>query len=243
MDIRIIHEDKDLIVIGKPAGIVVHGALHTTGGQGGRMKSEMLTDWLCERYPEIKTVGDDQNVRPGIVHRLDKNTSGVMVVARNQKTFDALKQLFKSREIEKTYLALVAGTPKKLSGTIDAPIGRLMRNRTKRGIGRGITAARAAVTSYRVLERFNGWSLLRVRPKTGRMHQIRVHLASIGHPVAGDTVYGGGRAHLPGLERQFLHAFSLSFSFPPGRRWHFEAALPDDLDRVLRELRRLRRNA
>ncbi|MBI4128608.1 MAG: RNA pseudouridine synthase, partial [Parcubacteria group bacterium] len=109
--------------------------------------------------------------------------------------------------------------------------------------GRGITAARTAVTTYRVLERFNDWSLLRVRPKTGRMHQIRVHLASIGHPIAGDSVYGGGRAALPGLGRQFLHAFSLAFSFPPGRRWHFEAALPEDLDRVLRDLRRLRRNA
>ena len=234
MQITLIHEDNDLVVIGKPAGVAVHG--------GASVRGETLADWLCERYPEIATVGDDPEVRPGIVHRLDKNTSGVMVVARNQKAFETLKQLFKSRDIEKTYLALVAGAPKKSSGTIDAPIGRLVRNRIKRGTGRGITAERPAVTVYRVLECFGAWSLLRVRPKTGRMHQIRVHLTSIGHPVAGDRTYGGSRAALPGLERQFLHAFSLAFSFPPGRRWHFEAALPDDLDRVLRELRRLRRN-
>lgn len=234
MQIELIHEDKDFIVVGKPAGIAVHG--------GGSVRGETLADWLRERYPEIRTVGDEPDLRPGIVHRLDKNTSGVMVIARNQKSFDSLKQLFKSRDIEKTYLTLVAGTPKQPSGTIDAPIGRLTRNRTKRGTGRGITAARTAVTTYRVLERFAGWSLLRIRPKTGRMHQIRVHLASIGHPIAGDTIYGGGRTKLAGLERQFLHAFSLAFSFPPGRRWHFEAALPEDLDRMLRELRRLRRN-
>jgi len=242
MQITLIHEDKNLVVVAKPAGIAVHGALRS-GGRSGSAKGGTLVDWLRERYPAISAVGDDPNVRPGIVHRLDKNTSGVMVVARNQESFEALKQLFKSRDIEKTYLALVVGTPKKSSGTIDAPIGRLTRNRTKRGTGRGITAARTAVTTYRVLERFDGWSLLRIRPKTGRTHQIRVHLASIGHPIAGDAVYGAGRSTLPGLERQFLHAFSLAFSLPPGRRWHFEAALPDDLDRILRELRRLRRNS
>jgi len=242
MEIQTVYKDKDFLVLAKPAGIAVHG------GVGVRGKT--VADWLLKKYPEVKNVGDDPKERPGIVHRLDKDTSGVMVVARNQKTFEALKQLFKKREVEKTYLVLVTGAPKQRSGVIDAPIGRLVRNPLKRGTGeRGIRGGRQAVTEYRILERFDvahrgrpqEYSLLEVTPKTGRMHQIRVHLASVGLPVAGDRTYGGTKAALPGLNRQFLHASSLAFSYPEGRRWRFEAALPLDLRRVLSELRRLRR--
>lgn len=231
--ISIIYEGNDLLVLNKPAGIAVH--------RGAGVKGETLVDWLVQEYPEIQTVGDDPRERPGIVHRLDKGTSGVMVVARNQRAFYALKQLFQRREVEKAYLALVVGTPKKQSGTIDAPIGRLRRQPTRRGTGVNIRGGRAAITRYRLLERLHGFSLLRVTPHTGRMHQIRVHLASVGHPVAGDLTYGGRRAAVRGLGRQFLHAASLSFSYPEGRRWHFEATLPGDLERILRDLRRLRK--
>lgn len=230
-DIVIIHEDKDFLALAKPAGIAVHG--------GKSVRGETLVDWLIAKYPEVKRVGDDPTTRPGIVHRLDKETSGVMVVARNQKTFEVLKQLFKARQVRKTYLALVVGAPKK-SGVIDAAIGRQIRNPLKRGVGRGIRAERAAITRYRVLENFSGFSLVEVKPETGRMHQIRVHFASIGHPIASDRIYGGARALAPGLERQFLHAASLSFSYPEGRRWQFEASLPEELDAVLKSLRRAR---
>ncbi len=234
--IRVIHEERDFLVLDKPAGIAVHRGAGVTG--------LTIADWLSRRYPEVKTVGDDPDTRPGIVHRLDKDTSGVMVVARNQKTFEALKQLFQRRQVEKTYLALVAGTPKKRSGAIDTSIGRLARSPTKRGVGgRAVRGARPAATEYRRLERLGGWSLLEVRPKTGRMHQIRVHLKSIGHSVAGDQVYGGRRAKLEGLDRQFLHAWRLEFSYPEGRRWQFEAALPKDLHNALGALRHGRKDA
>lgn len=231
--IRIIHTEPDFIVLAKPAGLAVHG--------GAGVRGKTLVDWLIARYPEIKTVGDDPKTRPGIVHRLDKDTSGVMVVARNQEAFEALKRLFKNRLIEKTYLALVVGAPKKRSGSIDAPIGRSVARPTTRSAGPRARGARAAVTEYRTLERLGAYSLLAVKPKTGRMHQIRVHLASLGTPVAGDNTYGGARAALPGLTRQFLHAWRLDFSYPPGRHWQFETALPEDLDRILKGLRRLRK--
>lgn len=234
MDIAMIHEDRDFLVLDKPAGVAVHS--------GAGVKSKTLTDWLAARYPEVKNVGDDPRLRPGIVHRLDKDTSGVIVVARNQKTFEALKQLFQSRRVEKTYLALVVGTPKKRSGIIDAPIGRSLRVRVKRATGAGASSARAALTRFRLLERLGAYSLLEVKPKTGRMHQIRVHLASIGLPIVGDAVYGGSAGKLPGLSRQFLHAFSLSFSYPEGRRWHFESSLPEDLAACLAKLRALRKH-
>ncbi len=240
----------------KPAGVLTHPvrpkaqeasrALPGRTSKGVRgsagIKSPTVTDWLLGHYPEVGEVGDDSKERPGIVHRLDKDTSGVMIVALNQKTFEDLKQLFKERKVLKKYLALVRGAPKKKSGVIDAPIGRLIKNPLKRGIGERTRGVRSAATRYRVLERLGDWTLVEAEPKTGRMHQIRVHFSFIGCPVTGDKTYGGKRAELPGLSRQFLHAYSLSFSYPEGRRWHFEAALPEDLDAVLKRLRRLRKS-
>lgn len=181
--------------------------------------------------------------RPGIVHRLDKDTSGVMLVARNQKAFEALKELFKSRRVEKTYLALVVGLPNKKSGVIDAPIGRSIRAPVKRSAGASARGARQAVTNYRLLEKLGTYSLLEVKPKTGRMHQIRVHLASIGCPVAGDQMYGGRKTLVAGLDRQFLHASRLEFSYPEGHRLRFESPLPEDLKTVLNTLRKSRKRA
>ncbi len=236
--IRVIHAERDFLVLDKPAGISVHG------GPGVRGKT--VADWIAERYPETKRVGDEPTLRPGIVHRLDRNTSGVMIVARNQETFEKLKQLFKDRRVEKTYLALVVGTPKRKAGSIDAPIGRMVSNPTKRGVLRraqdksALRGSRNALTAYRTLERLGNYTLLEVKPKTGRMHQIRVHLASIGVPVAGDTSYGSIRTRVENLDRQFLHAWRISFSYPVGRRWQFDSPLPKDLQQILIHLRRLR---
>lgn len=251
--IRVIHAEQDFLVLDKPAGISVHG--------GTGVRGRTVADWIAEYYPETKRVGDDPVLRPGIVHRLDRNTSGVMIIARSQEAFENVKRLFKERRVEKTYLALVVGTPKRKVGIIDAPIGRMASNPTKRGVLRPIRlmlrvvskvepqaqdksalrGSRNALTEYRTLERLGSYTLLEVRPKTGRMHQIRVHLASMGTPVAGDNIYGGARARIENLDRQFLHAWRLSFSYPEGRRWQFDAPLPEDLDRILKRLRRLRK--
>ncbi len=227
---EIIYSDKDLIVINKPPGISVHG--------GPTVRGKTLADFLLEDFPEIKGVGDPStgprqvNLRPGIVHRLDKDTSGVMVVARNQKSFEALKDIFKNRQVEKTYRAIVCGRPKNKSGVISLSIGRIAKNPLKRGVvsGRGrIRGEREAVTEYHVIKGGDLFSLLELKPKTGRMHQIRVHLKAIGHPVACDKIYGGKNVCCPGgAARQLLHAESISFSYPEGRKMHFEVESPID---------------
>ncbi|OGZ95079.1 MAG: hypothetical protein A2847_01370 [Candidatus Sungbacteria bacterium RIFCSPHIGHO2_01_FULL_50_25] len=221
--IPILFEDTNLIVLNKPAGIAVHG--------GPNVKGITVVDFLVRHFPEVKSVGDDP-VRPGIVHRLDKDTSGIMVVARNPDAFGELKSLFKERRIEKTYLAVVCGRPKSRVGIISYSIGRDAKNPTRRGAGGGrakIRGEREAETHYRVLKTGGAYSLLEVTPKTGRTHQIRVHLKAIGYPIACDRVYGGKNVCCPeGAGRQMLHAQSLSFSFPEGRRIKFEADPPDD---------------
>ena len=247
MKIPVIYEDNNFIVIDKPAGTSVHPARTSELVQSGRrvagVRGETIVDWLVQQYPEVKKVGDDPTERPGIVHRLDKGTSGVMIIARNQDAFESLKHLFKERVVAKKYLALVVGSPKRNAGAIDAAIGRSLRNPTKRATGSGTKGSRSALTRYRVLERFNGFALVEAEPKTGRMHQIRVHLASIGYPVAGDRTYGKGRSSPDGLDRPFLHAWRLAFSFPEGHGWQFESALPADLQGILKKLRMLRRRA
>ncbi len=238
---ELIYADDDIIVVSKPAGMPVHEAKHST--------DRTLVDWLLERFPEIESVGDvpaDEAkaihlYRPGIVHRLDKLTSGVMVVARNQESFLRLKELFQSRAVVKVYLALVCGRLKERRGTITGALGRLASSPTKMGIlgaRGGIRMPKEAVTEYAVLEQFSAAALLEVRPRTGRMHQIRVHLASIGHPVAGDVVYGGTKVCFKELGRQFLHAATLSFAFREGQMLSFSAELPEELKELLEELRK-----
>ena len=230
-ELKIIFSNDDFIAVNKPAGLPVHG--------GPKVEGPALTDFLIKEFPELTRVGDEPDVRPGLVHRLDKDTSGVMVVARNQKAFEGLKDLFKTRRVNKTYLTLVCGNPKENSGVIDFPIGRMARNPTRRaavrpGIKTNIKNAREAVSEYSVLQDFPALSLVEVHPKTGRMHQVRVHMAAIGHPVACDRKYGGKSACCPaGLERFFLHAKSIEFSYPEGKSWRFEAELPEDLVRAL----------
>ena len=233
MEPSIIYEDKNFIVVNKPAGLPVHA--------GGSVKSGTLVEWLIEKYPEIKKVGDDPKIRPGIVHRLDKETSGVMVAARNIESFETLKHLFKTRQVSKKYFALVRGRIVKNHGRIAFPIGTLKSHGVKRTVhAKHGKAMKEAVTEFRTLERFRDATLVEVSPKTGRMHQIRVHFAAIGHPVLGDRLYGGAVVREAGLSRQFLHASSLSFSYPEGRRFTFEASLPEDLKEILKGLRKRR---
>ena len=222
----ILYEDDDLIVVNKSAGISVHPSQKEPSGT--------LTDVLLGRWPEIHSVGEDV-LRPGIVHRLDKETSGILVVAKNASTFQELKELFKERKVEKQYLAIVEGRIKEPRGTITLPIGRYGMKRVIADGRQKTLNARDAKTVFIVRKRFSDATLLEVRPTTGRMHQIRVHLKAIDHPILGDTLYGGKRvaARAP---RQMLHAFSLSFSRSDGRRFTFEADPPDDFQEMLQSL-------
>ncbi|HIP95753.1 MAG TPA: RluA family pseudouridine synthase [Anaerolineae bacterium] len=222
--LSIVYEDDDLLVIDKPAGMVVHPA------HGHR--SGTLVNALLSRYPQLAEVGGAE--RAGIVHRLDKDTSGLILVAKNEAAQKELQRQFKHHAVEKVYLALVEGRLEPEQGLIDAPIGRDKQQRKRMAVVRG---GRQASTVYRVIERFEDHTLVEARPQTGRTHQIRVHFAFIGHPLVGDRVYGYRRQHL-GLGRQFLHAQTLSFRLPSsGEVVEFHSPLPDDLRRVLVDLR------
>ena len=225
---EVIYEDEDVIAVNKPSGMMVHGV------SGKESAEPTLVDVLLGRYPEIRMVGDDPALRPGIVHRLDKDTSGVMLVARNQRAFEYLKSRFKDRDMEKTYAAVVAGVPKREQGTIDRPIG-IRSGTTKRSV-RSEKMAKPAVTDYETVKTIlaedargkeHPFSLLMVHPRTGRTHQIRVHLASIGHPIVGDPLYGP-KKQPPWAHRLMLHAASIEFSRPAGGRLRLDAALPDE---------------
>ena len=217
--------DDDVVVLAKPAGLVVHpGAGNATG---------TLVNGLLARFPDIATVGDP--MRPGIVHRLDRDTSGLLVVARTQSAYDALVAQLKARTVERVYSALAWGRMTSPRGLIDAPIGRSGARRTRMAVR---DAGKPARTEYQVVEAFAEpcCSLLECRLETGRTHQIRVHLAAIGHPVVGDGTYGGSREQIP-LRRPFLHAATLAFDHPAtGERLRFEDPLPAELQAVLTRL-------
>jgi 23S rRNA pseudouridine1911/1915/1917 synthase len=220
--LRVVYEDADLLVVDKPAGLAVHPA--------PGHPSHTLVNAVLARCPELSRAGGEG--RPGIVHRLDKDTSGLIIVAKNDAAHLALARQLKEREVEKTYLALVEGRLSPAEGVIDAPLGRHPRHRKKMAV---VAGGREARTRYRVLREIDGRSLVEVRPETGRTHQVRVHFASIGHPVAGDALYG--RAAPPALRRQFLHAQRLAFRHPrTGERLELEAPLPQDLAQALAEL-------
>jgi len=270
---KLIFEHPEFLVVEKPAGLLVHPARFARGDSrfmnyDSREKEPTLVDWVLARYPEVSLVGDPSTSsgqvtqdRPGIVHRLDKETSGVMLVARTQEAFLYLKSLFQKREIVKTYLAWVSGKMKESHGVINAPIG--IRSGSVRRSTRSEKMAKDAITEYRVLKELriknkklemeNGesrkkeepeeiFSLLEVKPKTGRTHQIRVHLASIGHSVVGDAIYGGKRAKSrdsrftihdsrmesqePEKKRMMLHALSIEFVWKDGAKMHFETEFP-----------------
>ena len=217
----VVHLDDRLAVVDKPAGLVVHAA----PGHRGKTLVDVLGDLL----------GGGEAQRPGIVHRLDKDTSGLMLVARDEEAHRRLAAMIKAREVERHYAALVLGHLRSRSGTIDAPLGRDHRAPERRAVrGRG---AREARTHFEVRELLPGDTLLDVRLETGRTHQIRAHFAAIDHPVAGDSRYGGGGAH--GLERQFLHSSRLRLTHPfTEESLEFASQLPHDLAAALERARR-----
>jgi 23S rRNA pseudouridine1911/1915/1917 synthase len=225
--LAIIFENDDLMVVNKPAGMVVHpGAGHST---------HTLVNAALGHAPDMAGISGE--VRPGVVHRLDKDTSGLILVAKNDKAHQYLQDQFKSRKVKKTYLALVDGHPPTPSGRIEAPIGRDAAHRKQMAV---VTPSkgRPAVTEYHSREVFPEHELIEARPVTGRTHQIRLHLAFIGCPVAGDLVYGKRHATL-GLKRTFLHAWRLQIKLPGDKTvTDFEAPLPEELERVLEELRK-----
>ncbi len=221
--VKIIYEDDDLLVIDKPAGLTVHPA--------PGHPSHTLVNAVLSHLNEIED--DGEVTRPGIVHRLDKDTSGVMLVAKNNVALANLADQFKARTVKKTYITLVKGILRPDKGVIDAPIGRDSGDRKKMAVT-GESRGRAARTNYRVIRYAGKNTLLEIMPETGRTHQIRVHLAAIGYPVFGDITYGKKSAF---LNRQFLHAQKIGFNLPATGKWvEFESPLPEDLEQALQEL-------
>ena len=217
----VIYQDSEIMVIDKPPGMVVHPA---PGHMDGTLVNAIIH--MC---PDLKGIGGE--LRPGIVHRLDKDTSGLIVVAKTENAHNNISLQIRQRTIEKEYIALGLGYVKPLEGVIEAPIGRDRNNRKRMAIVEG---GRESRTKYKVIRQPKGYSLLEIRPETGRTHQIRVHFASIGHPLAGDTVYGGKTT---GLSRHFLHANRLGFCLPSTDKYtEFEAPLPADLRLFLEEI-------
>jgi 23S rRNA pseudouridine1911/1915/1917 synthase len=216
-DLRIAYEDDHLLVVDKPAGVVVHPGAGHTGGT------------LAQALVEHGAAGGEED-RPGIVHRLDRDTSGLLVVARSEEAHERLEQLVRDRALEREYIALVRGKPRSRAGRIEAPIGRDRRDPTRQSLD--TDAPREAVTHFELEQLLPRHALLRVRLETGRMHQIRVHLAAIGLPVAGDPTYGVGGDL--GLDRQFLHAARLAFAHPfTNETVDVRSPLPEDLKRAL----------
>ncbi len=222
--LSVVYEDESIIVLDKDAGVVVH--------PGAGNASGTLAQALARAYPEIASVGDPD--RPGIVHRLDKNTSGLLVVARSQVAYDALVNQLRDRKVQRSYLAVVRGVQLADTGRIDAPIARSKRQPTKMTIS---ASGKEARSTYRVQERFpsSNASLVEVSLETGRTHQIRVHMMAIGHPVLGDDRYGGRD---PRIGRPFLHAWSLGLDHPvTGKRCQWQSELPRELGQILETLR------
>jgi 23S rRNA pseudouridine1911/1915/1917 synthase len=237
MNLKILYEDNSLIIVDKPAGITVNRS-DTTKDE------ETVQDWLENRLGlqnDLDDSASDFLKRGGIVHRLDKETSGILITAKDEITFTELQRQFKERTVEKTYVALVHGKVAGESGEISVPVGRLPWNRKRFGV---LAGGREATTFYKVLERFNkegGLTLLELKPKTGRTHQIRVHLKYFNHPVYSDFLYAGrktARGDRKKLERVFLHAAKITFRHPKtGEKVYFESDLPEELYSFLETIR------
>ena len=238
---KIIYEDDSIIVVDKPSGMSVHS--------DGKSDAPTLVDWLLERFPEIKDIGETQKLqngaviaRPGIVHRLDRDTSGIIVVARTQQAYARLKKQFARHEIQKTYRAFVHGAVKEDRGVIDKPLGRARGSGSRRSVRNPHGALREAQTAFRTISRSQtgapaAASYIEVFPKTGRTHQIRVHLAFIHHPVVCDKLYGPNLPPILGFSRLALHALSLSFAHPEsGVQVLFTAQLPSDFIEAERQI-------
>lgn len=264
MRIKVLYENKDILAINKPSGIAVHS--------DGRSKEKTITDWVLKNYPKLKGVGEpvtfnEQEIdRPGIVHRLDKETSGVLLIVKNKKAFAHFKKQFMDRTIKKTYVAIVSGWPKLDHGTINKPIGRSPSDFRRRLAGRGARGElREAVTEYKVFKRFlaptsrnfsscalprvrggalgdknfeksqlEKFSLLEIHPKTGRTHQIRVHMKFLNYPIVCDSLYNPTGFCLVGIKRLALHAKSIEFTSLSGKKIKVESSVPKEFREVLK---------
>ena len=263
----ILYEDKDVLVINKPAGLVVHS--DGLPAQVGKTKEKTLVDWILEKYPKLKNVGEpgrsekgEEIPRPGIVHRLDRETSGAMLVAKNSKSFANLKEQFQKHEIKKNYHAFVYGEMnpirsqtsrmsagvlrhqtsngmKNASGTIDRPIGRSSKDFRLRSAQRGARGEmREAVTDYKVISRTKDYSFVEVSPKTGRTHQIRVHFKAINHSLVADSLYAPNRQNTLGFKRLALHSYSVTFSDLKGKLHTVISTYPQDFNHALKILKK-----
>ncbi|MCX6718743.1 MAG: RluA family pseudouridine synthase [Candidatus Staskawiczbacteria bacterium] len=235
MEIKIIYQDKDVLVVDKPTGLVVFPE-----GESLKSGEKTLIDYLIEQKPELADIGSPP--RYGIVHRLDKDTSGVLLVAKSTEALIFLQNRFKNREVEKQYVCLVEGNMENDSGIIETLIARAKGDPRKQKAYSAINApksAREAVTEYKVLERYKDYTLLEVKIKTGRRHQIRCHLSYLQHPIAGDKLYAFKNSKIPeGLTRQFLHAQKLKIQLPGGETKEFLSELPEELQKILNNIAR-----
>lgn len=222
--VEVVYEDKDIIVVNKPKGMVVHPA---NGNPDGTLVNAILA--MCK--DSLSGIGGE--IRPGIVHRLDKDTSGLLIIAKNDEAHVKMSKQIQDRLVTKKYIALVKGVVKDDEATIDMPIARSKVDRKKMAVDKD---GKQAVTHFKVIKRYKGYTLLEIKIDTGRTHQIRVHMAKIGYPVVGDMVYSNGKNEF-GVEGQMLHAKSLEFSHPiTGKKMHLEAQLPEYFKKVLEEL-------
>lgn len=233
MKLPIIYEDADMVAVNKPAGVMTH--------PDGRTTEETVSDWFATTYPLSKEVGETQKLtdgteirRPGIVHRLDRETSGVLVLAKTPEAHTFLKEAFQNREAKKTYLAFVYGVPKERKGVIEFSIGRSRKDfRLRSAQPKAKGTLREALTRYEVLADTGEYALMKVMPETGRTHQIRVHLKAIHHPIVSDALYAPNHAPAFGLSRLGLHAYSLELPMQDGTRMELIAPVPEDFKKGL----------
>ena len=252
MEPTILYEDDEVVVINKPAGLVVHGDGRSTSIRQaqdkslttGKTEEKTLVDWILEKYPEVKDVGEpgrtangETILRSGIVHRLDRETSGVMIVAKTQQSFENLKKQFQNHEIKKIYHAVVFGEMKKMEGRVDRPIGRSSKDFRMWSAQRGARGEmREAVTDYKVISNAKGYSFVEVSPKTGRTHQIRVHFKAISHPLVADSLYAPSRENTLGFKRLALHSYEITFKRLDGSFQTVTAPHPEDFKNAIIEL-------
>ena len=233
MEIPILYEDKNLVAVNKPSGLVIH--------TDGRTKEDSLVDWIKEKYPASEQVGEPLKIstgevikRFGIVHRIDRETSGVVLIAKNQKTYDFLKQQFLDREIEKVYHAVVYGDVRYDEGIINLPMGRNKSDFRKRATGKAVRGeTKEAITHYKTLARKEKVSLVEANPRTGRTHQLRVHFADTGHGIIGDKTYAVYRKSPINIGRLVLHAYSIEFTLPEGKFIKIVAPYPPDFQQAV----------
>lgn len=240
MRIKILYEDPNILAIEKPSGISVH--------PDGRTKEKTLTEWILKNYPKMKNVGENEVYefknekieikKPGVVHRLDRDTSGVLLLAKNQKAYEFLKKQFQNREIKKTYVAIVSGNVKNERGVVNKPIGRSPKDFRRYSAGRGARGEmREAVTQYRVLSRFedkkgNKFTYIELHPKTGRTHQLRVHMKYLNHPIVCDALYNPDNPCPKDITRMALHAKSIEFKNLKGETVKVESKIPEEFEKT-----------